>query len=395
MIGTYMTMAVNSLGSRKLRSWLTLIGVGIGIFAVISLITLGNGLRNAVGSQFDMLAADRIMIIPSGTMGIPGGASSLDDSDRDAIERMKEIDYATSMVRSPVLINYGDEEYFGSFRGLYIKNIEQSFEEIDIELSSGRMLCEKDKFSLIIGYDLANEVFDKKVHVGNSLIIKGKKFRVIGIFEKVGDSLEDNMVFMPVDTAQDILDYGDALSAISATVKMGYDIEKTMDDVEKLLIKRHGVDDIEVTNPKQIQVDINQILGIAQYVFVGVALISLIVGGIGIMNSMYTSVLERTRDIGIMKAIGATNEDILLIFLIESGFIGLVGGIIGIGLGVGLAKLVEFAVIQSGYSVLSIEISGGLLVFGLSFSILVGVLSGLFPAYQASKLKPVDALRYE
>ena len=395
MFGTYVTMAVKSLGAKKLRSWLTLVGVVIGIFAVISLITLGDGLKNAIGSQFDMLATNRIMIVDSGTMGMPGGSGSLDDSDRDAIESMKEIDYATSMVRNPAFISYGDEDYFGSFRGLYIKNIEQSFEEIDVEPSSGRMLCEKDRFSLIIGYDLANEVFDKKVHVGNSLVIKGQKFRVIGIFEKIGNSLEDNMVFMPVDTAQNLLGYGNQVTGISATVKAGYDIETTMDKVEKLLIKRHGVDDIEVTNPKQIAEDINQILGIVQYIFVGIALISLVVGGIGIMNSMYTSVLERTRDIGIMKAIGASNGDILFIFLIESGFIGLVGGIIGIALGVGLAKLIEFAVIQSGYSVLSIEISGGLLVFGLSFSVIVGVVSGLFPAYQASRLKPVDALRYE
>ncbi|MCK5321643.1 MAG: ABC transporter permease [Candidatus Aenigmarchaeota archaeon] len=395
MIGTYLNMAAKNLVGKKLRSWLTLIGIIIGIFAVISLITLGNGLKNAVGGQFDMLAANRIMIADSGNMLLPSGSGSLVDDDRDAIEDMKEIDYATSVVSNSAFIGYGDEKSFGSFRGVYTVNLEKSFSEIDLELSSGRMIDKSDKYSVVIGHDLANEGFDKKIHVGNQLTIKGQRFKVVGIFEKIGDTMEDNMVFMPIDTAQDLLGYDDHVTAISATVKAGYDIDKTMDEVEELLNKRHGKDDVEVTNPKQIQENINEVLGIVQYVFVGIALISLIVGGIGIMNSMYTSVLERTRDIGIMKAIGASNGDILLIFLIESGFIGLVGGIIGIGLGVGLAKLVDFAVSEMGYSVLKIEISVGLLVFGLAFSMLVGMLSGALPAYRASKLKPVDALRYE
>ena len=139
---------------------------------------------------------------------------------------------------------------------------------------------------------------------------------------------------------------------------------------------------------------ISQVLGIMQVVLVGIAAISLIVGAIGIMNSMYTSVLERTKDIGIMKAVGARNSDIMKIFLIESGLMGLVGGIFGTALGTIVALIVEKISSQSGF-LLIIRIEYGLLLFGLLFAFLVGMISGALPAYQASKLRPVDALRYE
>ena len=164
--------------------------------------------------------------------------------------------------------------------------------------------------------------------------------------------------------------------------------------IEKELKQKRDDTNFQVLTAAQIVEQINNVLGIVQVVLVGIAMISLIVGAIGILNSMYTSVLERTKDIGIMKAVGARNSDILKIFLIESGLMGFVGGIFGIILGIVVALIVGEIASNSGFLLL-IKIEIPLLLFGLLFSFLVGMISGTLPAYQASKLKPVDALRYE
>ena len=154
-------------------------------------------------------------------------------------------------------------------------------------------------------------------------------------------------------------------------------------------------ENFQVVTPAQIAEQINNVLGVVQIVLVGIAAISLVVGGIGIMNSMYTSVLERTREIGIMKSIGARNEDILKIFLIEAGLLGLVGGVFGVAIGVGIGKVVEIFAASAGYGLLKVPINFWIIGFGLGFAILVGTVSGALPAIRASKMNPVDALHYE
>ena len=171
--------------------------------------------------------------------------------------------------------------------------------------------------------------------------------------------------------------------------------DKSKENNENKLERKRDDENFQVLSASQIAEQINSVLGIIQVVLIGIAAISLVVGGIGIMNSMYTSVLERTKEIGIMKSIGARNSDILMLFLLESGFIGLIGGVFGVLLGSGIGILVGKAAASAGYGILKIKISFGLIMFGLAFAIIIGMISGALPARQASKLKPVDALRYE
>ena len=152
--------------------------------------------------------------------------------------------------------------------------------------------------------------------------------------------------------------------------------------------------DFEVRTPEQILNQFSLILGVVQFILIGIAAISLVVGGIGIMNSMYTSVLERTKDIGIMKSIGATNLSILSIFLLESAILGFIGGIVGITIGSALAVIVDVIAKQAGFSILKITVDYKIILLGLFFAIIVGSISGVLPAYRASKLKPVEALRF-
>ncbi|MBI2107115.1 FtsX-like permease family protein, partial [Candidatus Woesearchaeota archaeon] len=179
-----------------------------------------------------------------------------------------------------------------------------------------------------------------------------------------------------------------------ARVKPGTDIPSIQKKVERILDRERGDENFQVVTPTQILEQISQVLGIVQLVLVGIAAISLVVGGIGIMNSMYTSVLERTRDIGVMKAIGAKDSDIMKIFLIESGLMGFVGGIFGVALGTLLSLAIGKYATQAGFKLL-VTVNPQLMLFGLFFAFIIGIMSGALPAYRASQLNPVEALRHE
>ncbi len=198
---------------------------------------------------------------------------------------------------------------------------------------------------------------------------------------------------------KEILNINEEESEIIAKVQDGFDPEEVANEIIKRLRQsreeKEGQETFDVQTSEQILETFGNIFGIVQAVLVGIAAISLLVGGIGIMNTMYTSVLERTKEIGVMKAIGAKNSDILYIFLFESGSLGLVGGIIGVIFGAGLSKGVEYIAMNSlGTNLLQASLTPQLIFGALIFSFLIGTLSGILPAMNAAKLKPVDALRY-
>ena len=246
----------------------------------------------------------------------------------------------------------------------------------------------------MIGDELAKDAFDKEIRVNNKITVKGQDFRVVGIMERLG-SAEDRAVFMTLDAARDILNKPEEVNIIMGKVKKGVNMEILRDKIERRLERVRNDDDTQTITPDEIQRQINQVLGVVRYVLLGIAAISILVGGIGIMNAMYTSVLERTKDIGVMKAIGSRNSSILILFLIESGAIGMIGGIIGILIGLGMAFGVGFIASASGIPLLLIKVNVWLIMFGLFFALIVGMVSGILPAIRASKLQPVDALHYE
>ena len=200
------------------------------------------------------------------------------------------------------------------------------------------------------------------------------------------------------DAMRDLLSIGDEVDLLAVQIEDGASIQQVEETLQKVLRKERNVEkgkeDFSIQTPAQIIETVNNIVGVVQSVLVGIALISLLVGGIGIMNTMYTAVLERTKEIGIMKAIGAQNKDIMLLFLIESGLLGLFGGLIGLGLGIFLSKGVEFVAAHAlGPNLLAASISWQLAAGALLFSCTVGIVSGLLPSRQASALAPVEALR--
>ena len=402
MISDYFSLAVGNLKHRGLRSWLTIIGIFIGIAAVVSLISLGAGLKTAVTGQFSTLSVDKLTVQNAGTgFGPPGSTvvEKLNEHDLRLVENVKGVDVVV-----PRLVRVAKVEYNKELKFNFVADIPSNSKQIDIiysslnlETENGRLLKESDKGKVVIGKDIVDE-FSKNIEVGKKIVIQRTDFEVIGIL-KPGSSFQINQVIlMPTPDLKELLNIEDEIDIIIAQVENKDKIEEVAKSIEEELRKDRNLDigeeDFSVQTPIEALGTVNTILNIINLIVIGIAAISLLVGGVGIMNTMYTSVLERTREIGIMKAVGAQNKDILLIFLIESGLLGLIGGIIGAGIGLGLAFGASFVANNAlGTNILDVAISFPLIISAILFSLVVGIISGTFPAIQASKLSAVDAIR--
>ena len=390
----YFLLAVNSIRHRKLRSWLTVIGIIIGVAAIISLITISRSLEGTIQHQFETFGANRILISAKGFQGPGSMSNGLTIDDVKTVEKISGFKYVASGLFRTAEVKYKEDKGFALIGGLPAEDYQQFYADSGIEVQDGRAIKSGEKDVVVIGSRVAKEMFSKEVSVGNKLTINKVDFKVVGILKEIGNPDYDNRISIPLDASREIFNEPIKVDTIIAQVKSSSDIPDLQERVKKELEHKRGDTNFQVLTATQILQQINQVLGVMQIVLVGIAAISLLVGAIGIMNSMYTSVLERTKEIGIMKSIGARNPDILWIFLIEAGLIGLVGGVFGTALGTTIALIVGSIAKQSGF-LLIIKIEASVLLLGLLFAFIVGMLSGILPAYQASKLKPVDALRYE
>jgi putative ABC transport system permease protein len=285
--------------------------------------------------------------------------------------------------------------------GIEPSDLERLIQENLVKIEKGVSLDEGDNYKAVIGYSHGyGDIWEKSIKLKEKIIIEGIEFKVVGIIKKVGNPIDDGLVYIPKDTLKEILSIDDEESQIIVKTSKGFNPEEVAEEIERKLRRfrgeKEGQETFTARTSEQAMQIFTNIFNIVQAVLVGIAAISLLVGGVGIMNTMYTSVLERTKEIGTMKAIGAKNSQIMTLFLFEAGLLGLVGGIIGVGIGGGIAKIAEIiAFSYLGTELLKANLSVPLVVGALLFSFIIGSLSGILPAYQASNLKPVDALRYE
>ena len=271
-----------------------------------------------------------------------------------------------------------------------------------LEIAKGRDITSQDNFGVIVGEQLATETFDKDIFLKNTVEmldsnISIAKLRVVGITETASHSFGsffNNAIIMNSDALKKMSSTKIYPMRIIAEAVPGADIDEVKDRVEIALEKDHGEKDFQAMTTQQIGDIAGNVVGIISLVLIGIAAISLLVGGIGIMNTMLMAVMERTREIGIMKAIGATNNKILAIFLLEAGLVGMVGGGIGLIFGIGISGLVSIVATLAGFGLQAV-VSPTLIIGALAFSLFVGILSGMVPAIRASRLEPVEALRYE
>jgi len=400
----FFLLAFKNLRRRKLRSWLTMLGIFIGIAAVVGLISLGQGLQQYINEEFQKVGTDKI-VIQSKILGPPGSATSkaliLTSKDLQVIENTKGVKWAVGFLVKSGIVKFKKESSIVFFDGINPEDLKLLEEVQGFDVIDGRNLKSGDKYKVVVGYNHAyGDIWNKGIVVGESIEIEGTEFKVIGILNKIGNPIDDAALYLPKETLAEILNVKDEESQIIAKTDAGANPENVADAIEKNLRKsrgeKEGEETFSVSTAEQLLQTFTNIFNVVQAVFVGIAAISLVVGGIGIMNTMYTSVLERTKEIGTMKAIGAKNSDIATLFLFESGLLGLVGGAIGVIIGIGLGKSAEYiAAAALGTQLLRAYFPWYLILGALFFSFVIGSLSGLLPAMQAAKLKPVDALRYE
>jgi len=403
---TYLKMGMNMLVHSKLRSWLTIIGIVIGIGSVVGIVSLGDAMQATMNSKLAEMDLTKITISPgyskasSNMPGPPGmGGSSKDsdltDDDIDALQGMESIQYIEGEISGSEDVKYAGENASLSITGVdpqvwqYMSNL---------KTQSGRLLEPSDKNVAVIGSDVATEVFDRDVGINQALSINGKSIRVVGILEEKGDQT-DSAIYMPIDAAVDVIDDAqkDVYDSISVKAKSEDQVDALTEDIEKkLMISRHIIQkddqDFTVRASKSMAESVTEMTSSMTLFLGAIAAVSLLVGSVGIANTMFTSVLEKTKEIGTMKAIGAKNRDILMIFLFNSAMVGLVGGILGVILG---AFVSSALVTMMGNMAEGGGVSIFLAIEGLVIAVTIGVISGVVPAYRASKLKPVDALRYE
>ena len=412
-------LAVNILVHSKLRSWLTIIGIVIGIAAVVAIVSIGAGMQQNVESRLGGLGADIITISPGGGRasagfrgghggGMPGStataatAENLTKKDVLVLQSVGGIEYIQGTVSGR-----GEMYYLGEKATISIDGVDPLVwkEMTTSELESGRLLGPSDYNVVVVGSRVAKDTFKQPLTLNRMITLEEKAFKVVGILKESGGfGGDDNKIIMPIKAARDTLeDVGDdEFDSITLKVANTDDVDQIMEEADKkLMISRHLTEkekDFRISSAKSTQETMSDITQTMTLFLGAIAAVSLLVGAVGIANTMFTSVLEKTKEIGIMKSIGAKNSDIMMIFLLNSAIVGLVGGLLGICLGTGIASLLPLLgmrMMGMGREGMTTVVTPTLLFFALLISIGIGMVAGVIPAYRASKLKPVDALRYE
>ncbi|MGC8816727.1 MAG: ABC transporter permease [Candidatus Hadarchaeum sp.] len=412
MLKGSLVLILRNLTQRKLRSSLTTLGVIIGIAAIVGMVSATQGISNSIGAQLEKLQGDRILITPGGRGGIfsTGTTGGLTEKDVEIIQSINGVSIAYGQLQTSALVVFGEEA-----QGLTIVGISPSdFERLDtLGLEAGRYLKDSDRYATVIGNSVAHEKFQKEIGLRKKLVIRDVEFQVVGIMNKAGGALmtTDATVYLPKDAMREVFNLPeDRVNSIVVGVKPDADINAVAERISEALRRSHRVtknnEDFTVITPDYVKNIVGQITGLLSILLGGIAGISLIVGSIGITNIMFVTVTERTREIGVMKALGSTNRDILMLFVLESGIISLIGGVIGVfvglGLGEGLIFLSRVAIsgttiadeglssLQAGIAIIPELIAGAIVL-----SFVVGIIAGFLPARKAANLNPIEALRYE
>lgn len=400
-------MAIRSLKINKMRSILTSLGIIIGVSAVIIMLAVGTGASKKIAKDMESMGSNLLMIRSASAtsggvrMGF-GTKPSLTLKDAEAIEKTARGVLAVAPYSSGTAqLTYGNQNWSTTIGGttasyLFIRNY---------EILSGRNFIPEDIKNntkvAIIGNTVANELFGDVDPINKTMRVGNVPFKIIALLKTKGQSGmgmdQDDLVFIPITTAQKKVfgtDFPGSIKMINVKAQNDEVLNSTQEDIDEILMKRHNIGknqekDFEIRNLAEMQETIKSSAQTMSILLGAIASVSLIVGGIGIMNIMLVSVTERTKEIGIRMAIGAKASDIRIQFLIESFLLSVIGGIIGVILGVVGAKAIQI------FSEMSISISGFSIALSLGFSGAIGVLFGYYPAYKASLLNPIDALRYE
>ncbi len=402
MLKEYFKIAIKNLRTRQLRSWLTIFGIVIGVFLIMSLLSLSQGLEATVLNQLKAVGTDIVMIMPgniSDIMTTMMGGAELTDEDLNIIKKTEGVQAVLPNVYKTELAKYRDETKSIILTGMDLRNSLEIYQnDIGLKIAEGRWPV-PGRREVVVGSLVPTDVFSG-LKINTTTTIKGRQFEVVGILKSRGSKQDDSMFGVDMNIYQNITGEQKGAPQAVAKIASGYSVDEVAKNIKANLEEnakrragQQGESAYSVLTSEALGSIVGNIMGIIQVVVFAFGSIAVLVGGIGIMNTMYTSVRERTKEIGILKAVGAKSSTIVLIFLIESGIIGLIGGIGGMIPGLGLAKLVQVYGQVHPLFYIEASVTPGIIIFGLLFSFGVGCLSGFFPARSAAKLKPVEALR--
>jgi putative ABC transport system permease protein len=398
--------ALKNLRSRQLRSWLTIIGIVIGVVAMVVITSVTEGVNKSVTDLLSSFGADKMFIVPvnidkgaSGLGAMSGATAStgkLYQNDVDSVKSVAGVTDTARAVYGRADVKFRDKEISTAVYGVD-SSIFTIFSDF-FKLDKGRAFLESERKAVILGYDASNTMFGKdKPDVGSTMQINGKDYKVVGVEADVGNSLQahdNSAIFVPFDDGRELFKSQLATNEVGliyVAVDPGLDPNEIKSAIEQKIANNHRVTldnkDFSVITADFVKQTVGAILDLLSELLFAITAVATVVGGIGISNTMFMAVLERVREIGVLKSVGATERDIQLIFLTESALIGFIGGAIGFV----LAIAILFVAGQFGVPYL-IRIRWVLFVF--VFSVGVGVAAGFLPARQAAKMDPVKALGY-
>jgi len=393
---------IKSIKHTNLRSWLTMIGIFVGILAIVVLIGLADGLKKDITGELSKFGSNSLVITPSNVEGgltqmsaFSAHKGKLFDNDYEKIKKIGGIDYISRIIMGKTTMNYKGESKVISLYGVEPELFQHT---VQLDVEKGRFLSENEQGVVILGNDVANEVYNKKIMLNTNLLIANKSYKVVGIIKKTGNSFfnPDNLVFIDYKDSKDI--FRDILAkneinAIRLTVSDKVDVKEITQEVEDVLLASHKVNeddkDFTIITSDYINEKVGGITNMLTLFLGAVAGVSLIVGGIGITNTMFMNVIERTKEIGVLKSLGAKKNEIIEIFVVESTLLGIVGGFLGVVVGGILLFIIQLTFnITTSFPI-------WVAILSILFSAFIGFFSGLIPAKNASSISPIESLRYE
>lgn len=391
MLAQSFRMAIDAILSNKMRSFLTMLGIIIGVIALVVLVSMVTSASASISDEVSAMGTDTLNVTVFSDEGQP-----LTMREVMELQDSEMIGYAASVSQSVGAVNEVSDV-------LTILGVTPSYFAIDnLQLADGRLLKTSDidnaTYVAVFSYEAAEKVFHTQDILGETVRVRGSEFRVVGVLKESESLLAGLMggnIYIPYTTCARFSGTSEAVTSFVATPQEGVDIDDAERYLNEILSNRYrgDTDAYSIFSTSIIADALDNITGMLSLVLGGIAAISLLVGGIGIMNIMLVSVTERTREIGIRKAVGATMKDILVQFLIEALVLSLMGCLIGVLASWGIIALASWAAANAGSSMV-FHMSGSVVAASIAFAVLIGAVFGIYPARKAAKMRPIDALRY-